>query len=142
MPLARERSRIEAPSYPFLQKTSVAWVRISANRRSKRVAGTGTARSRRVETRAAVDGLPIRPARLGADSNVRSKLSIRECRLDHKPGIFPELNPAFCPSRPPRRHAAANRKHLRNRCWWLVQNETSAPSASPSQPRGDHAATL
>src|SRR5271169_1654436 len=61
MPLARERSRIEAPSYPFLQKTSVAWVSISASRRSKRVAGAGAgaARCRRAETRAAVDGLPI-----------------------------------------------------------------------------------
>ena len=71
--------------------------RISANRRSKRVAGAGTARSRRVETRAAVDGLPISPTPADADSNVRSKLSIRQCGLDHKPGSLSRTQPSFLP---------------------------------------------
>src|SRR5882724_8483250 len=51
MPLERERSRMEAPSYPFSQKTWVAWVRILAKRRSKRVAV-----SFRGRTRALADG--------------------------------------------------------------------------------------
>src|SRR5579864_2637901 len=69
MPLARERSRMEAPSYPFLQKTSVAWARISARRRSKRVA-CETAGCRR-DIRVAVEGLPI-VLDASAYSNVRS----------------------------------------------------------------------
>src|SRR5271165_5309004 len=36
----RERSRIEAPSYPFSANTSVAKSRISENRRSKRESGS------------------------------------------------------------------------------------------------------
>src|SRR5271169_1516873 len=88
MPLARERSRIEAPSYPFSQKTSVAWARISASRLSKRVAGAGAARCRRTETLVAVDGLPI-DAKAGANSNVRSTTVYGNCDPDHKPGFFP-----------------------------------------------------
>src|SRR5271156_2612527 len=88
MPLARERSRIEAPSYPFLQKTSVAWLRICASRRSKRVAGTGVARCRRAGTRVAVEGLAIIPERKSADSNVRSNLVYGTPASDHKPQGF------------------------------------------------------
>src|ERR1700722_7557437 len=39
MPVARDRSRMDAPSYPLTQKTSVAWSRMCPRRRSKR--GTG-----------------------------------------------------------------------------------------------------
>ena len=83
MPLARERSRIEAPSYPFLQKTSVAWVRISAKRWSKRVGAEGAARCLRAETRAAVEGLAIL-ADNSANSNVRSNVVYGKGHLHHK----------------------------------------------------------
>src|ERR1700689_4571375 len=85
MPLARERSRIDAPSSPFLQKTSVAWVRISANRRSKRVAGAGAARGRRAtETRAAVDGLPIAPVRRIIRTFVRTQYTARPAPISSR----------------------------------------------------------
>src|ERR1700733_11908108 len=61
---------MEAPSYPFSQKTFVAWMRISDNRRSKRVAGCAKARGRREETRLAVEGLAKSPNQ--PHSNVRS----------------------------------------------------------------------
>src|SRR5215469_3022909 len=43
MPVARERSRMEAPSYPFSQKMWLACARTSASRRSNRVSLIGGA---------------------------------------------------------------------------------------------------
>src|SRR5580700_10239098 len=88
MPLARERSRMDAPSYPFLQKTSAAWARISASRRAKRkraLAGCGVA-GRKVGMR-----LMTYPYASRAQSNVRSNSVYASRQANHKRwnyGIF------------------------------------------------------
>src|SRR5215472_14430518 len=50
MPVARERSRMEAPSYPFSQKIWLACARTSASRRSNRVSLIGGAALRPFES--------------------------------------------------------------------------------------------
>src|SRR5271169_1750339 len=75
MPEARERSRMEAPSYPLSQKTSVAWERISPRRRSKRDSGTGSM-GRRLE-----EGRIVRTF----------VLIIQKCDVGHKHTIAPRV---------------------------------------------------
>src|SRR5208282_4859777 len=85
MPLAGDKSRMDAPSYPFSQKTSVACARISARRRSYRVAGTAAERCRRAETRDAVEGLAIYDG--------RNELFERSFELKYMPNVIAVTSP-------------------------------------------------
>src|SRR6267142_5562807 len=62
MPVARDRSRIDAPSYPFSQKMRAACFNTSARRRSKRVSRSSSAALRPFKLRRGLRPLTAAPS--------------------------------------------------------------------------------